>query len=249
MTTTEQAAVAQTKGSWLARVTALAVLVALVMAFTSPREVNLGQSSRLFYLHVPSIVVAYLAFTVTLVAGAAYLLTKRISWDHLALAAAEVGAVFTGLTILVGMIWAKPTWGVFWTWSARLTLTAIMFFVYLGYLALRRAIADPEVRARRAAILGMLSIVQIPVVHFSVIWWRDIHQLGTIASPTGIQMDTPLLVAFFAALVAFILLATLLLVKRIELASLEYEFETRDPADSRSVAGDAVAAPLIAGRT
>lgn len=229
---------------WLSRATALAVVIALVLAFASPREVNLGQSSRLLYLHVPSIMVAYLAFTATLLASAAYLITKRIAWDHLALAAAEMGAVFTGLTILIGMVWAKPTWGVFWTWSARLTLTAIMFFVYLGYLALRRAIPDPEVRARRAAILGMLSIVQIPIVHFSVIWWRDIHQLGTIASPTGVQMDTPLLVAFLAAAVAFTLFSIMLLELRYRIAKVDYELETSDPATGL-VAGDAVTAPVL----
>jgi heme exporter protein C len=238
----------QTRQAWLTRATGVAVVVALVLAFASPREVNLGQSARLFYLHVPSIAVAYLAFTVTLFASAAYLATKRMAWDHLAVATAEVGAVFTGLTILIGMIWAKPTWGVFWTWSARLTLTAILFFVYLGYLALRRAIADPEVRARRAAILGMLSIVQIPIVHFSVIWWRDIHQPGTIATPAGMQMDTPLLIAFYAALVAFILLGVILIDNRRRLAGLEYAIETRDPS-AGVVAGDAVTAPILTGES
>lgn len=234
------------KGTWLGRATAIAVVVALFLAFASPREVNLGQSSRLFYLHVPSIAVAYIAFTITLIASGLYLATRKMKWDHLAVATAEVGAVFTGLTILIGMIWAKPTWGVFWTWSARLTLTAIMFFVYLGYLALRRAIADPELRARRAAILGMLSIVQIPIVHFSVTWWRDIHQPGTIARPGEMQMDTPLLVAFYAAFVAFVLLATQLVRQRRELAQLEYEAETADP-DLAMVAGDAVSAPQLSG--
>jgi len=233
-----------TTRNWLSRATAVAIVGALVLAFASPREVNLGQSSRLLYLHVPSIMVAYLAFTATLLASAAYLITKKIAWDHLALAAAEMGAVFTGLTILIGMVWAKPTWGVFWTWSARLTLTAIMFFVYLGYLALRRAIPDPAIRARRAAILGMLSIVQIPIVHFSVIWWRDIHQLGTIASPTGVQMDTPLLVAFVAAAIAFTLFSIVLLDLRYRIAKVDYELETSDPATGL-VAGDAVTAPVL----
>ena len=233
-------------GIWLGRAVIVSVVVALVLAFASPREVNLGQSARLFYLHVPSITVAYLAFTATLIASAGYLITKRMSWDHVAAAAAEVGAVFTGLTILIGMIWAKPTWGVFWTWSARLTLTAIMFFVYLGYLALRRAIVDPEVRARRAAILGMLSIVQIPIVHFSVTWWRDIHQLGTLASPTGMQMDTSLLIAFLAALAAFVLFATMLVWDRYDLAAIEYRLETNHPSVG-VVAGDAVTAPVLAG--
>lgn len=229
---------------WLGRVTAVAVVVALVLAFVSPREVNLGQSSRLLYLHVPSIMVAYIAFTITLIASAAYLITKRMNWDHLALASAEMGAVFTGLTILIGMAWAKPTWGVFWSWSARLTLTAIMFFVYLGYLALRRAIPDPEVRARRAATLGMVSIVQIPIVHFSVIWWRDIHQPATLATPAGVQMDTPLLIAFIAAAVAFTLLSAMLLDLRYRIAQVDYELETSDPT-AGLVAGDAVTAPVL----
>ena len=234
------------KGTWLSRATAVAVLVALILAFATPREVNLGQSSRLFFLHVPSIAVAYIAFTITLIASGLYLATRKMKWDHWAVANAEVGAVFTGLTILIGMIWAKPTWGVYWTWSARLTLTAIMFFVYVGYLALRRAIQDPEVRARRAAILGMVSIVQIPIVHFSVTWWRDIHQPGTIARPGEIQMDTPLLVAFYAAFVAFVLLAAQLVKQRRELAQLEYESETSD-VSAEDVAGDAVSAPILTG--
>lgn len=234
------------RATWLGRATALSVAVALVLAFATPREVNLGQTSRLFFLHVPSIAVAYIAFTVTLVASGLYLATRRMKWDHIALATAEVGAVFTGLTILIGMIWAKPTWGVYWTWSARLTLTAIMFFVYLGYLALRRAIPDPEVRARRAAILGMVSIVQIPIVHFSVTWWRDIHQGGTLARPDEMQMDTPLLIAFYAAFAAFVLLALQLVKQRRELAQLEYEHEISDPAVDM-VAGDAVTAPQLSG--
>lgn len=234
------------KGTLLGRATVVAVAVALILAFASPREVNLGQTSRLFFLHVPSIAVAYIAFTAVLVTSAAYLVTRQIKWDHMAVAAAEVGAVFTATTILIGMIWAKPTWGVYWTWSARLTLTAIMLFVYLGYLALRRAIPDPETRARRSAILGMVSIVQIPIVHFSVTWWRDIHQPGTIARPGEIQMDTPLLVAFYAAFVAFVLLALQLVRQRHRLAQLEYQFESADPA-ADAVAGDAVTAPQLSG--
>jgi heme exporter protein C len=228
---------------WLPQATALAVVAALIMAFASPREVTLGQSARLLFIHVPSIAVAYLAFTLVLIASGIYLATKRMKWDHLALAAAEAGAVFTGLTIVIGMVWAKPTWGVFWTWSSRLTLTAIMFFVYVGYLALRRAIVDPEIRARRAAILGMLSIVQIPIVHFSVIWWRDVHQPPTLATPAGIQMDAPILIALLIAFGAFVLLGAQLLSLRYRIAEAEYILETTDPAGG--VAGDAVTAPVL----
>ena len=233
----------QTANRWLPRLTAVAVIVALFFAFSSPREVTLGQSARLFFVHVPSIMVAYLSFTTTLIGSALYLATKRMKWDHLALASAEAGAVFTGMTLLIGMIWAKPTWGVYWTWSSRLTLTAILFFVYLGYLALRRAITDPEVRARRAAILGILSIAQIPIVHMSVIWWRDVHQAPTLATPQGMQIDPPILIAFLFSAVAFALLATLLISLRYRNAEAEYLLETTDP--TTGVAGDAVTAPVL----
>ena len=233
----------QTFTRWLPRLTVVAMGAALVMAFASPREVTLGQSARLLFIHVPSISVAYLAFTATLIASGLYLATKSMKWDHVALAAAEVGAVFTGLTIIIGMVWAKPTWGVFWTWSSRLTLTAIMFFVYVGYLALRRGITDPEIRARRAAILGMLSVVQIPIVHFSVIWWRDVHQSGTVLTPTGIQMDSPILAALLVALVAFVLFGAMLIGLRYRIAEAEYILETTDPVGG--VAGDAVTAPVL----
>ena len=228
---------------WLPRLTGIAVVLALFFAFTSPREVTLGQSARLFFVHVPSIMVAYLAFTTTLIGSALYLATKRMKWDHLALACAEAGAVFTGMTLVIGMIWAKPTWGVYWTWSSRLTLTAIMFFVYLGYLALRRAITDPEVRARRAAILGIISIVQIPIVHMSVIWWRDVHQAPTLATPQGMQIDPPIFTAFLISAVAFILLAVWLISLRYRIAQAEYILESADP--TTDVAGDAVTAPVL----
>lgn len=233
----------ETVNRWLPRVTGVVVIVALIFAFTSPREVTLGQSARLFFIHVPSIMVAYLAFTATLIASALFLAKKQMKWDHLALAAAEAGAVFTGMTLVIGMIWAKPTWGVYWTWSARLTLTAILFFVYLGYLALRRAITDPEVRAKRAAILGILSVVQIPIVHMSVIWWRDVHQPPTLARPGEMQIDPPIFIAFLVAAVAFVLLATLLISLRYRIAQAEYILETADP--TTGVAGDAVTAPVL----
>ncbi len=234
--------------SWLDRAAVGAVGIALAFAFLTPPEVSQGNVARLFYLHVPSVSVAYMAFALALVASVGYLVSRRMAFDHVAVAAAEVGVVFTGFTILTGMIWAKPTWGVYWTWSARLTLTAIMLFVYIGYLALRRAIEDPEARARRAAIYGIVSVIQIPVVHFSVVWWRDIHQLGTVANPTGIQMDGILLVAFFAGLVAFMLVAAALVRRRYLLAALEAEVHDAVRRGAGALAGDAVVAPTLGAR-
>ena len=117
--------------------------------------------------------------------------------------------------------------------------------VYLGYLALRRLIRDPEVRARRAALYGILSIVQIPIVHFSVVWWRDIHQLGTIANPTGIQMDGILRVAFLMGFVAFTLVAAALVRRRYELAGLEHRLYGLLESGLGGIAGDAVSVPQL----
>src|SRR4030095_1738126 len=108
-----------------------------------------------------------------------YLAPARMGWDRLAAAAAELGVLFTGITIASGSIWGKPTWGTWWTWDARLTSTAILFLVYVGYLLLRAMVDEPERRARFAAVVGIVGAANIPIVHFSVKWWRALHQPST----------------------------------------------------------------------
>lgn len=237
----------QKRRSWLDIVAVAALAVALVLAFTSPPEATQGNVARLFYLHVPVILVAYGCFITTLIGGAGYLITQRRGWDNLAVSAAEVGVLMTGLTIVVGMIWAKPVWGVYWTWSARLTLTAVLFFTYLGYLAIRRAIEDPISRARRAAVYGILSVGLIPLVHFSVIWWRDVHQAPTLIRPDEMQIDGELLVPFFAGMVAYLLVGIALVARRYQLAALEVQLEDALRTSNAEMAGDAVRAPTLDG--
>ena len=128
--------------TWPWIVMAVAGLVTFVASMTVGPDAVQGELSRIMYVHVPAAWLAYLAFIVTMAASAMYLWTRDLKWDRRASASAEIGVVFTGMAIGLGMIWAKPTWGVWWTWDARLTLTAIMFFVYLGYLALRRTTDD-----------------------------------------------------------------------------------------------------------
>jgi heme exporter protein C len=142
----------------------------------SPPDVEQGELIRLMYVHVPAAWVAYLSFAVVFVASLAYLKTKRTRWDRLAAASAEVGVVFTALTIVLGSIWAKPVWGTWWTWDPRLTTTAIMLLVYLGYLAVRRIPDNPARRARWAAVVGIVGFADVPIVHLSVRWWRSLHQ-------------------------------------------------------------------------
>ena len=222
----------------------VAVVAALGFALASPRIESQGDAARMLFVHVPTIWLAYLAFAVTFVASITYLATSRLRWDHIAGASAELGVVFTTVAIIGGMIWGKATWNVYWTWDARLTLTAIMLFVYVGYLALRRVIADPEVRARRSAVLGIIGLVQLIPVHFSVTWWRTLHQTNTFR-PRDIQMDGPILAALLASVAAFTVVYVALMRHRVRLEQLEHAAHAAAAAPMGPVAGDAVSAPRV----
>ena len=205
-------------------VAAVALLAGLVIGLgVAPREVNQGNVQRIMYLHVPSVLTAYLAFAVVLVASVAYLATRSLAWDRWAAGAAEIGTIFTGLTLASGSIWGKPTWGTWWTWDARLTSTAILFVTYVGYLLLRNVSEDRERRARLAAVVGILGTLEIPIVHFSVTWWRTLHQPATMLTPTPSAASTIIKLAVGANLIAFILLFAYLLVKHVRINRLADE--------------------------
>jgi len=204
---------------WLA---VLGLLAGLVAAFGyAPREVTQGNVQRIMYLHVPSVLTAYLAFGLVLLGSAAYLATRRIGWDRLAASAAEVGVLFTAVTIVSGSIWGRPTWGVWWTWDARLTSTAVLLLVYVGYLLLRAMVDEPEARARYAAVVGIVGAANIPIVHFSVKWWRALHQPSTILGPEPSPIAAPIALALFVNWIAFTLLFAYFLSRRLEIARLE----------------------------
>jgi len=203
-----------------------ALVAALVAALLVPPDRIQGDLARLMFVHVPSAWLAYLSFTVTLVASIAYLMRSNLRYDSLAVASGEVGVFFTGLALLTGMIWAKPIWGVWWTWDARLVTTALMFFVYLGYLGLRRGISDPVVRARRSAIFGIIAAAQIPIVHFSVVWWRTLHQPASLLRPGGSALDAPFRGGLLASVIAFTLVYAVLVRYRRQLAELESQAQS-----------------------
>jgi heme exporter protein C len=205
-------------------VTLVALVVGLVMAFgVAPREVTQGNVQRIMYLHVPSVWVAYLAFAVVLVASIVYLARRLDGADRLAHASAEVGVLFTGLTIATGSIWGKPTWGTWWTWDARLTSVSILFVMYLGYLLLRGMIEDPEQGARYAAVLGIVAAFNIPLVHFSVYWWRTLHQPPSLMKPGPGTMPGVIVTALMVNFVAFSLLYVYFVAKRVRLLQREAE--------------------------
>lgn len=233
--------------SWPWFAMAVAGLVVFVASMTVSPDAIQGQLSRIMYVHVPSAWLAYLAFVITMASSAMYLWKRDLKWDRRALASAEIGVVFTGMAIGLGMVWAKPTWGMFWTWDARLTLTAIMFFVYLGYLALRRTTDDLHARAKRASILGVLAVVQVPLVHFSVIWWRTLHQPPSVLEPASPDIDTSMLVTLLLCVACFTVMYVAMMVKRIELARLEDALLVAEQVDDSVVAGEAVTRPSIEG--
>lgn len=206
---------------WLAIVTmGLSLLFGLIL---SPPEVNMGDSVRLMYIHLPSIAVAYLAFLITLVGSAIYLRNQSVFWDLLAGAAAEIGVVFTAFLLISGALWGRTTWGTYWEWDPRLTSTAVMFIMYLGYLAIRGLDLPQETRSRRAAIVGVVAIINVVIVHYSVQWWRGLHQGQTIGVDT--KLDGLMLFSLFLSVVAFILVGIWLLIHRFRVAWLERQID------------------------
>ena len=185
-----------------------------------------GQLVRIMYLHVPSAIVCYTAFFLTAVASAMYLWKRTTGWDALAASSAEIGVVFTALTLLTGSVWGHTTWGTWWEWDPRLTSTALMFVLYLGYLALRRAIIDPASRAKQSAILGIIAFINVPIVHFSVDWWRSLHQTATVASLDP-QIDGLRLFALFYGMVLGLLLYVWLMMHRFRLEFAQAALEAK----------------------
>lgn len=197
---------------------AISGVLSLVVA---PPDAEQGEVQRLMYIHVPAAWLAYLAFTVVFVGSVGYLVTRRSRWDRLAAASAEVGVLFTALTIVLGSLWGKPVWGTWWTWDPRLTTTAIMLLIYVGYLAVRRLADSPGRRARWAAVVGVVGFVDIPVVHLSVTWWRSLHQQATVARLGGPTIEGTMLSALLMGVVAFSTLYLYLMAVRLRVGRLE----------------------------
>lgn len=200
--------------------TVLALVFGLVI---SGPEVNMRDSVRLLYVHVPTILTAYLCFGITLVGSVIYLRNRSTFWDLVAGSAAEIGTLYLAFALITGAVWGKPTWGTYWEWDPRLTSTAVMFIMYLGYLALRRMELPQEVRSRRAAVLGVVNIINVIVVHYSVQWWRGLHQGRTFGLDP--QIRDMQYFSWFLGTVALGLIATWLLIHRFRVAWLERQLD------------------------
>jgi len=207
---------------WTVRIIGITAAVGVALTvwlglWVTPPDVTKGNTVpgnlvRLVYIH-PAVawVALFLAFGLAAAASLLYLWprTRSMFWDRLAAAAVEVGVVFNVCTLISGSIWGKPTWGVYWAWDARLTLTAVLLVLFLGYMALRRVPAEPEKRAKRSAIVALFAAVDIPLDHFSVLWWKTLHQGATVLNPDlsptihG-SMAWTLLISFISLTLAFV---------------------------------------------
>lgn len=201
-------------------VTALAGTVALAVfgLLISPPDAELGETIRILYMHVPTVSAAYAAFVITAVASIAYLWKRTEFWDLLAASAAEIGVLFFALTILNGMLWGKITWGVFWRWEPRLTTTAVLLLTYLGYLAVRQVPNDPRTRGTVSAVIGIMAVVNIPITHKAVDWWRGLHQEKTIFGTVDPEMRGTQLFSAYLGLFVFLVLLAWLLIHRFRVA-------------------------------
>jgi len=205
----------------LAPVAVAAVVTTVVIGLVvAPTDRDQGAVQRIMYVHVPSAWLAYLAFFITMVGGAAYLWRRDLRYDRLAAASAEIGLLFTGITIVSGAIWGKATWGIWWDWDPRLTTTAVLFVVYAGYLLLRSSLVDRLRRARISAVLGIIGFVDVPIVHFSVLWWRGLHQPPTVIRPSDPTIDHVLLAVLLANVASFTLVFAYLLRQRVDLEAI-----------------------------
>ena len=202
----------------------------VVGLLTSPPDRDMGDLQKIMYVHVPAAWSAFICFFVVFVASLHYLWRRDERSDLLAASAAEVGTVFTGLTLVLGSIWGRPTWGVWWTWDARLTSTAVLLVIFAGYLALRSFTDDAERRARWSAAVGVLGALNVPIVYMSVRWWRTLHQIQS--SPSTV--DPAYVLSLRANAIAFLLLLAFLIRRRYQAAVAERAAERRREEEALS---------------
>ncbi len=206
--------------------TLLSMLVALYGAFLyAPRERTMGDVQRIFYFHVASWWIAFGAFAVVFGASVAYLVTRKRDHDAVAHASAELGVVFTSIGLITGPLWAKPAWGIFWTWDARLTTALVLWLIYISYLMLRRYVPDEAKRANLSAVTGIIGFVDVPIVYLSIRWWRTQHPQPVLMGGSGSGLDARMLQTLMASLVAFLFLFLWLLEKRLSVDRAQQEIE------------------------
>jgi heme exporter protein C len=213
---------------WMRVCFGLALLTAMVGLYggllLAPADYLQGESFRIIYIHVPAAVSSMSIFVFMAIQGAAALIWRIKICEIFVVCAAPIGAMFTALTLITGMLWGKPTWGTYWTWDARLTSELILLFLYLGVIALYQSYSDQRQGARAASVLALIGVINVPIIHYSVQWWNTLHQGETItmtSSKMHASMLWPLLLMFVSSKLYFV--ASLLLRARVRLLRQESE--------------------------
>lgn len=202
--------------------TAVLIFVAIyAAAIWAPNEKTMGFLQRIFYFHAASGWAGIMALSLCFIGNVAYLITRKPGWDWLGVAGAEVGLAFFTIVLITGPIWAKPAWGIWWDWDARLTSTFVLWVLYTSYLLLRRLLENPERRAVVSAVFGAFAYLDVPLVYFSIWWWRTQHPKPVIGRPGA--LDPQMGEAFAMACVALTAVMVLLIRRRYVLESLRYQ--------------------------
>lgn len=208
----------------------LALLVVLMLGwaayasfFVAPTENTMGLIQRIFYLHMPSAIVAFCAFLVTFVSNLLYVFRRQQRWDWLAVASAEVGLAFITVVLITGPIWAHPVWGIWWTWDARLTSTFVLWLLYISYLLLRTLIEDPHRRALASAVYGIFAFLDVPLVHMSIRWWRTQHPQPVLMGGPGTGLNPTMKIVLLYSFIALLALMIFLVRQRYELEAMRGE--------------------------
>ena len=203
----------------------MAVTLYLVFLWV-PTERTLGVSQRIFYFHVPLGWIGMVSILVVAIASVMHLVTGKEKWDSLAHATAELGVVFATLIIVTGTIWARPVWGVWWTWDAKLTTTLVLWFIYVGYLMVRAYGPLCGQGKRFASVIALIGAIDAPIIYMSTVWWRGLHpepNIGPLAESGG--LDSRMQIAFLVSMVTFTVLYAYLLLERYSLKRVEADLD------------------------
>lgn len=204
--------------------TLISMPILLAMAlFYAPEDANQGAAQRIFYIHVPSAWIGFLAFAVVFVASIAFLATGRRRWDDVASSSAEVGVIFTTAVLITGPLWGRPVWGVYWTWDPRLTSFLMLWLIYLSYIVLRGYVPEPIRRAKYSAVLGIVGFLDVPIVYLSARWWRSEHPTQFVVESGDLPMQ--MLVTLLVGIATFTFLYLYLLAVRIRVGRLRARAE------------------------
>jgi heme exporter protein C len=189
-----------------------------------PTEKTMGIVQRIFYIHLPSAFIAFFAFFIVFLASTIYLITRKKHWDWVAASAAEVGVISCAVVLITGPLWAKPVWGIWWTWDARLTSTLVLFMIYVGYLMLRFYVLEEGRRARLSAVFGILGFVDVPIVYMANRWWRTQHPAPVISGGEGSGLDPRMWTALWWCVAAMACWSLFLFLHRYRLERTNSEF-------------------------